>query len=265
MSFLFTRDDRQRRIVIALQGAYRAHDIIQAMRRHEREDVRGYALLYDLRGLTGYPGIEEFRHLMLNEVSDAQSPQAPREPHGPVAVVASDPHLFGLACAYADLIRHPLRIEIFRARDEAERWMTAVTGSGPSPRERRDEAIQYVRDDARRWIRLSMCGDSSLEEVIGIIDRQEAEGTWGYGMLSDVRTMSWSPSRADIHRIVVHIDETAVRCGRPRGPVAIVTAEAAIFKRARLFAALGAPSGQSSEVFFDVPTAETWLDERLAS
>jgi hypothetical protein len=259
MPFQFQRDDRRRRVVIALHGTYEARDILAAVRRHRIEDVWEYGVLYDLRELTCCPTVEEFRQFMLEALHE---PRVRLGAPAPLAVVAPDPQLYGMARAYADLVRNRLVIEVFREWEEADRWLAIHTSYATSGLWR--DAIMYERDDARRRIVTTMSGEVGLDEVLGIIDRQEAEGTWTYGVLSDIRTLSWQPSREEVHRVVVHIDRTAVRCGRPRGPVAIVAAEPTLFRRARLYSALGAPSGLSSEVFFDYPTAETWLDERLA-
>jgi hypothetical protein len=47
-------------------------------------------------------------------------------PRGPVAIVATDSVIYDRACAYAALGRSTLTIEVFRALDEAERWLTTA-------------------------------------------------------------------------------------------------------------------------------------------
>jgi hypothetical protein len=58
----------------------------------------------------------------MSEVAERQRGQGPR---GPVAILATDPILYGRACTYAALRRSSETIEVFRALDEAEPWLTA--------------------------------------------------------------------------------------------------------------------------------------------
>jgi hypothetical protein len=44
---------------------------------------------------------------------------------GPIAILATDPLVYDLACSYAALGRSTLTIEVFRDPDEAEQWLTA--------------------------------------------------------------------------------------------------------------------------------------------
>ena len=47
------------------------------------------------------------------------------EPRGPVALLATDPVIYGRACTYAALTRSTLTVEVFRDLDKAEEWLTA--------------------------------------------------------------------------------------------------------------------------------------------
>jgi hypothetical protein len=67
--------------------------------------------------LTGKPTVNELRLFMSLDTS--------HQPHGPEAILASDPILYAVACTYAALGRPMLTIEVFRDRAEAEEWLTA--------------------------------------------------------------------------------------------------------------------------------------------
>ena len=49
---------------------------------------------------------------------------------GPLAILGIHPAIDARACTYAALGRSTLTIEVFRALDEAERWLTAATLKG---------------------------------------------------------------------------------------------------------------------------------------
>jgi hypothetical protein len=44
---------------------------------------------------------------------------------GPVAILATKPILYGMACAYAATATPRGRVEVFPDREEAERWLQA--------------------------------------------------------------------------------------------------------------------------------------------
>ena len=75
----------------------------------------------DLRGMTGTPTITDLRQIM----SESAAVRRPGEgPPGPIAILATDPTIYGSACTYAALRRATLTIDVFRDLDKAEEWLT---------------------------------------------------------------------------------------------------------------------------------------------
>jgi hypothetical protein len=117
MEVQYARDDARRRVRVTLRGGYQASEIFALLERHRAEDDWSYGRLYDVRGLTGKPTVKELRLFM--------SLDTPHRPHGPEAIVTSDPILYALACTYAALGRSTMNIQVFRDADEAEQWLAA--------------------------------------------------------------------------------------------------------------------------------------------
>jgi hypothetical protein len=107
MPIRYERDDVSRRVVIAIQGPFEPADFLAVIERWRSEDVGGDGMLYDLRGMTGKPSIADLRQFM------SEAPQTHR-PRGPLAVVATDPVIYGRACMYATLGSATLTVGAFR-------------------------------------------------------------------------------------------------------------------------------------------------------
>ena len=119
MPMRYERDDTRRRVVVTMDGPFNTA-VFQAVSELHSPDTWRYGMLFDLRGMTGEPTIDELRQIM--------SQSAARQPgtgaRGPVAILATDPALYGRMCTYAALRRATLTIEIFRYLDMAEEWLT---------------------------------------------------------------------------------------------------------------------------------------------
>lgn len=124
MPFEYERDDSRRRVVIRFKGVFKASDGFAVIQRHHAEHVWAYGVLYDLQELVGHPSTAELRQFM---TEDAQAPAGETGERGPVAFLASDPDLYGKACTYAELGRGKVTIQVFRTRDDADRWLAAHT------------------------------------------------------------------------------------------------------------------------------------------
>ena len=118
MPIRYERDDARRRVVVTMQGPFVLADFLEVIERQRRDDAWTYGILYDLRGMTGEPAIADIRQSL------SQSAQVNR-PRGPVAILATDPAIYGRACTFATLGRATMTVEVFRDSIEAERWLTA--------------------------------------------------------------------------------------------------------------------------------------------
>jgi hypothetical protein len=121
MSIRYERDDARRRLVITMLGPFDTADFLAVSQQHG-VDTWSYGTLFDLRGMTGEPTIAELRQIMSESLAVRQPGTGAR---GAVAILATDPALYGRACTYAALRRATLTIEVFRDPDEAEEWLTA--------------------------------------------------------------------------------------------------------------------------------------------
>ena len=119
----YERDDVRRRVVVTVEGPFAVADFLAVIERQRGDGVWTYGMLYDLRGMTGEPAIDDLRQFMSEAERTTQPP-------GPVAILATHPAIYGRACTYASLVRAALRIGVFRDLDEAEQWLTAQAQAG---------------------------------------------------------------------------------------------------------------------------------------
>jgi hypothetical protein len=121
--------------------------------------------------------------------------------------------------------------------------------------------VNYERDDQRCRIRVSLSGLVSVDDLLGIVDRQAAESTWQYSLCYDARQIVKDTVRSadEVRRVLRHTVETSARHGE-RGPVAIITDNPADYTIVRMYAALAEPHRITVEVFRDADSAVRWLD-----
>ena len=87
--------------------------------QHQRaEDVAGYRILYDARGMTGQPPIADMRMFMNQE-----QPGSSEQPRGPIAVIVSDPVLYNTSCIYAAMGKMKFSMSVFRDAVEVDEWL----------------------------------------------------------------------------------------------------------------------------------------------
>ena len=121
--------------------------------------------------------------------------------------------------------------------------------------------LTYTVDAVRRRIRIVLTDPVSEVEFLGVIDRQVAEGTWGYGLLCDLRLLG-PAQRTGLWRVAMeHVAELTVREGA-RGPVAIVANTGTLVGVSEAYAAESRRDGRSVQVFWSPEEATEWLDER---
>ena len=139
--------------------------------------------------------------------------------------------------------------------------MTATASSWRYDGHVGDAPLTYSRDDAGRRITVTITGPATLDDMMRIVERQAAEGTWGYAMLYDQRTTATSASAGALRAFLAGVDRLTQAHG-PRGPVAMVCLTDEQFGMGRMYSTLGEHQGLDSEVFRDLAAAEAWLDAR---
>jgi hypothetical protein len=97
-------------------------------------------------------------------------------------------------------------------------------------------------------------GPFAVADFLAVMERQRADGAWTYGMLSDLRGMKGEPAIDDLRQFL----SEAARTTEPRGPVAILATDPAIYRRACTYATLGSGT-LTVGVFRNLDDAEQWL------
>jgi hypothetical protein len=120
MPIRYECDDARRRVVVTVQGTIDPDDSLAIIERQRLDDTWSYGLLYDLRLMAGRLTLAELRPILGRA---SQSRSAARR--GPIAILATAPLVYDVACSYAALGRSTLTIEVFRDPDEAEQWLVA--------------------------------------------------------------------------------------------------------------------------------------------
>jgi hypothetical protein len=126
MPISYQRDDARQRILAIGVGAFLADDVIGIFARMRSEGTWRYATVYDVRRMSGRPPISDLRRIL----EAASQPGPDGQARGPMAVVVTDPTLYGLACAYASL-GPPGAFEVFPDRTQAEDWLAQTSRSTP--------------------------------------------------------------------------------------------------------------------------------------
>ena len=124
-----------------------------------------------------------------------------------------------------------------------------------------DAHLTYARDDVRRRITVTIRGPAHLDDLVGVVERQAAEGSWRYSILYDECMGTASLSVSATRALLAVVDRLTHAPGR-RGPVAFVCKPGEQFGMARMYSILGDQQDLESNVFHDVGAAEAWLDER---
>jgi len=129
MAFEYTRDDAHRRLIVTYRGPFAAGEFLDALDRLRADAAWSYAVLYDLRAMTGRPTLDD-----LKQIVDARDTLRNRSAlrRGPVALLAEDMEMYAAACAYAARAKPAIPVEVFRRIDEATLWLArhAVASDG---------------------------------------------------------------------------------------------------------------------------------------
>jgi hypothetical protein len=122
--------------------------------------------------------------------------------------------------------------------------------------------LQYLRDDARRRIRVTVTEPFDLDELIVAVEQQLADGAWRYGLLVDARgPLTVSPT-SDIQSYATHVRELVAAHG-PRGPIAVISRDASMIGGVNKYTLL-VGKNETLEVFWDLDDGQRWLDQRLS-
>jgi hypothetical protein len=124
------------------------------------------------------------------------------------------------------------------------------------------DRFTYICDAGTRVIRVVARQTLTLDDVVGIIDRQVAEGRWSFGILYDLRRVDAALSKEEAARVAEHANAMGAANG-PRGPVALVADTQMV--GARAVYAIRTRRTQHVEVFWDLDEAQKWLTDLLGA
>jgi hypothetical protein len=116
--------------------------------------------------------------------------------------------------------------------------------------------LDYTVDDTARLIHASVAGPFDRDVFLDMLERMRAEGTWSYGTLLDLRGLTGLPSFDDLRQIARVATRTDSE-RQHRGPLAILTEDAALFGMACTYAAMS--TARDVDVFSDASDADLWL------
>jgi hypothetical protein len=117
--------------------------------------------------------------------------------------------------------------------------------------------ITYERDDERRLITATVTEPLSVDDILGAIDRQAAEGTWEYAILYDQRGSTHVPTEADLEQMAEQV--MVAGRGRTRGPVGIaIRPDPALFLVGLTYTKL-TKELMNVEVLLNAAQIELWL------
>ena len=123
--------------------------------------------------------------------------------------------------------------------------------------------FQYVRDDAKRRITLTVTDPLTVADRIAAVERQLVDDAWGYGLLIDARRMaSFIPKLAEMEAAASRLAELVATHG-PRGPVAIVSRKPGVIGASTMHNSLGVKT-PGVQAFWDMDDARAFLDRQAA-
>jgi hypothetical protein len=121
--------------------------------------------------------------------------------------------------------------------------------------------IHSERRDADRVIIITVQGAFDAAEVKDLFSRQEADNTWTYSVLWDLRQMLGRPSTDDLWSFSREYAHDPHGRRPARGPVAVVTDDDDMYRTACLYAVM-AQERLQIDVFRQIDEAEKWLADR---
>jgi hypothetical protein len=128
------------------------------------------------------------------------------------------------------------------------------------PTRGRELPIDYERDDPRSLLVLTVRGEVTLGDVLGVLDRLVSEGLWTHRLLYDGRQRTKSRlSEADMRNLAMHIAILTEKLGA-RGRVAIVSLEPKSVLADKYRILVQQHVNLEIDMFRDIASAMTWLD-----
>jgi hypothetical protein len=120
MSIDYIVDRPRHRLTIIGRDPVGEPDVVEWLERQAVDGAWAYNTMVDLRPVTWSPSTEEIRRI-LRQIKTLSATHGQR---GPVAIVATQPVLFGMAHMYAALSDQAAgHVEAFYEIAEAERWL----------------------------------------------------------------------------------------------------------------------------------------------
>jgi hypothetical protein len=114
------------------------------------------------------------------------------------------------------------------------------------------------QDDSRRRLTVFAQGSITFEDIVGVIWWQLREGLWSYSMIYDESGAMSVLTEADLHRIILLVENLSSRYGL-RGPVAVVSEVDATFASAEFYRDLAAAKGHRFKAFREIGAATRWM------
>jgi len=121
--------------------------------------------------------------------------------------------------------------------------------------------IQYLCDTRTRRAVIVVIGPFNKSDVLDCVQQHRADGAWGYGLLYDLRYMTGQPTMEALREFAHAVERRPAE--PPRGPVAILAVDPAMYRGACTYAAM-TKTQASIEVFRDHDEAHAWLSEQNA-
>ena len=118
MTVTYDRDDRRRRIIVQLAGAFELPAALAFVDRLAVEEAWSYGRLYDTSKLATAPTMSE-----LQAIVDRVQAIAAERPRGPVAIVSPDARIFAMVQTSASRLAGTVDIAVFRTLDEGRQWL----------------------------------------------------------------------------------------------------------------------------------------------
>ena len=117
--------------------------------------------------------------------------------------------------------------------------------------------IVYQRDDQRRLITVTVTEPWSVDDILGVIDRQAGEDTWEYALLYDLRSVTEISPDVGLQQIADRVK--AAGSGRKRGEVGLaIPARPAVFLTGMMYTNL-TRGFVTVEVLLSAAQIDGWL------